>query len=60
MMPRPLRYAAVAAVGGRLLIAGGTSGVTARREILLFDPATGRSVCSDGCRIPSPTRQARR
>jgi N-acetylneuraminic acid mutarotase len=36
-----LRYAAVAAVGGRLLIAGGTSGETAQRAILSFDPATG-------------------
>jgi hypothetical protein len=40
-MPRPLRYAAVASVGGRLLIAGGTSGETAERAILSFDPASG-------------------
>ena len=40
-LPRPLRYAAVAAVGGRVLIAGGTSGTAARREILRFDPRTG-------------------
>jgi hypothetical protein len=40
MLPRPLRYAAVAAVGGRLLIAGGTSGTTAERAILSFDPVT--------------------
>lgn len=40
MLPRPLRYAAVAAVGGRMLIAGGTSGETAERAILSFDPAT--------------------
>jgi hypothetical protein len=32
----------VAAVGGRLLIAGGTSGTAARAEILRFDPGTGR------------------
>jgi N-acetylneuraminic acid mutarotase len=42
MLPRPLRYAAVAAVGGRLLIAGGTSGETAQRAILSFDPSSGR------------------
>jgi hypothetical protein len=42
MLPRPLRYAAVAAVAGRLLIAGGTSGVAAQRAILSFDPATQR------------------
>jgi hypothetical protein len=41
-MPRPLRYAAVAAVGGAVLIAGGTSGTAARREVLRFDPRTGR------------------
>jgi hypothetical protein len=40
-LPRPLRYASVAAVGGRVLIAGGTSGVIAERAILSFDPATG-------------------
>jgi len=39
-LPRPLRYAAVAAVDGRVLIAGGTSGVVAERAILSFDPAT--------------------
>jgi hypothetical protein len=39
-LPRPLRYAAVAAVDGHVLIAGGTSGVTAERAILSFDPAT--------------------
>jgi hypothetical protein len=42
MLPRPLRYASVAAVRGHVLIAGGTSGVTAQRAILSFDPATGR------------------
>lgn len=40
-MPRPLRYASVAAVGGRILIAGGTSGETAQRAILSFDPTSG-------------------
>jgi hypothetical protein len=41
MLPRPLRYASVATVGGYLLIAGGTSGETAQRAILVFDPASG-------------------
>jgi N-acetylneuraminic acid mutarotase len=41
-MPRPLRYAAVAAIGGRILIAGGTSGTQAVSDILSFDPQTGR------------------
>jgi N-acetylneuraminic acid mutarotase len=41
MLPRPLRYAAVAAVDGRVLVAGGTSGTTAERAILSFDPQSG-------------------
>jgi hypothetical protein len=41
MLPRPLRYASVAAVGGQVLIAGGTSGTTAERAILSFDPQSG-------------------
>jgi N-acetylneuraminic acid mutarotase len=40
--PSPRRTAALAAVGGRVLIAGGTTGTTAVRTILSFDPATGR------------------
>ena len=40
-LPRPLRYAAVAAVGAHVLVAGGTSGEAAQRAILSFDPATG-------------------
>ena len=55
-MPRPLRYAAVAAVDGRVYIAGGTSGTTARREILRFDPASGR-VARIG-RLPHPLTHA--
>ncbi len=42
MLPHPLRYAAVAADAGRLIIAGGTSGVAATREVYSFDPAAGR------------------
>ena len=41
-LPHPLRYAAAAAVGGRLLIAGGTDGTRARDEILSVDPARHR------------------
>lgn len=43
-LPRALRYAAVAAVAGRLVIAGGTCGEAAQREILRFDPPSGRVV----------------
>jgi DNA-binding beta-propeller fold protein YncE len=41
-LPHPLRYAAAAAIGGRLLIAGGTDGTRARDEILSVDPVRGR------------------
>jgi hypothetical protein len=43
-LPLSLRYAAVAAVAGELVIAGGTHGEAAQREILRFDPASGRVV----------------
>ncbi len=38
-LPKPLRYAAVANVDGKLLIAGGTSGEAASADIYSFDPA---------------------
>jgi hypothetical protein len=41
-LPHPLRYAAVAAVGRRILVAGGTNGVRGRREVLSVDPARHR------------------
>ena len=41
-LPKPLRYAAAGEVDGRLLIAGGTSGVQASRDIYSFDPENGR------------------
>jgi YVTN family beta-propeller protein len=42
-LPFPVRYAAVAASGRRLVIAGGSlSDGTASRAVLAFDPATGR------------------
>jgi N-acetylneuraminic acid mutarotase len=40
-LPYGLRYAAVAASGGRLLIAGGSHDETATTAILSFDPTTG-------------------
>ena len=43
-LPHALRYAAAAAVGGRLLVAGGTDGTTARDEILSVDPRR-RTAC---------------
>jgi N-acetylneuraminic acid mutarotase len=41
-LPQGLRYAAVAAVGGRVLVAGGRTTGGPTRDILSFDPATGR------------------
>jgi len=41
-LPHPLRYAAAAAVGGRILVAGGTDGTTSRDEILSVDPMRHR------------------
>ncbi len=43
-LPKPLRYAAVAACLGKLVIAGGTSGEEASRNIYRFDPASGTLV----------------
>jgi N-acetylneuraminic acid mutarotase len=42
-LPRPLRYAAAATDGRRLLVAGGTDGVRASRDVYSFDPASGRA-----------------
>jgi N-acetylneuraminic acid mutarotase len=39
--PQPLRYAAVAAIGGKLVIAGGSTPSAASRDILELDPAGG-------------------
>ena len=56
-LPGPLRYAAVTAVNGKLVIAGGSipSG-TATRAVLAFDPASGR-VREIG-RLPARTTHA--
>jgi N-acetylneuraminic acid mutarotase len=39
-LPKPLRYAAVGNVGGKVLIAGGTIGTSASRDIYSFAPAS--------------------
>ena len=41
-LPHPLPYAAVAAVAGRLIVAGGTSGTTATSYVYEFYPSSGR------------------
>ena len=41
-LPQGLRYAAVAPLGGRVMIAGGRTVSGPTRDILSFDPATGR------------------
>ena len=41
-LPQGLRYAAVAPLGGRVMIAGGRTQSGPTRDILSFDPATGR------------------
>ena len=55
-LPRPLRYAAVAELYGSVLIAGGTSGTSAQRAILQFDPHT-RTVKRVGT-LPVPLTHA--
>jgi hypothetical protein len=51
-----LRYAAVAVVDGRLIIAGGSEGSEASRAILSFDPQSG-TVTSIG-ELPTPLTHA--
>jgi len=41
-LPQGLRYAAVAPIAGQVLIAGGRTATGPTRDILSFDPATGR------------------
>ena len=43
-LPQGIRYAAVAALGGRVLIAGGRTTGGPTRDILSFDPSSGRVV----------------
>ena len=56
MLPRPLRYAAAAAVGKQILIAGGTSDEAASRDVYAFDPA-GARVSKIGA-LPFPVTHA--
>jgi N-acetylneuraminic acid mutarotase len=55
-LPVGLRYAAVAAVGDRIIIAGGSEPAAVSNQILSFDPATG-SVRPIG-RLPAPVTHA--
>jgi len=55
-MPRPLRYAALAAAAGGIVIAGGTVGTNATDTVLRFDPTT-RKVKRIG-RLPAPVTHA--
>jgi N-acetylneuraminic acid mutarotase len=41
-LPHPIRYAAVAAIHGEVIVAGGTSGEDATRQVYSFDPLSGR------------------
>jgi YVTN family beta-propeller protein len=53
-LPGALRYAAVAAANGRLVIAGGsTPAGTASRAVLVFNPATHRVVRAGSLRAPT-------
>jgi hypothetical protein len=56
-LPAQLRYAAVAAVGDRIVIAGGSepSGL-ASRAVLVYEPATNRVACIGN--LPAPTTHA--
>jgi N-acetylneuraminic acid mutarotase len=56
MLPKPLRYAAVASTGGKIVIAGGTSGEAASRDVYRFDPSTG-TLTTLGL-LPSPITHA--
>jgi N-acetylneuraminic acid mutarotase len=55
-LPVGLRYAAASSVGGRVIIAGGSTPAGASDEVLRFDPVTGR-VSRIG-RLPVPTTHA--
>ncbi len=55
-LPQPLRYAAVAPVGGKVVIAGGITPHGATAEVLVFDPAT-HTVTHLGT-LPAPVSHA--
>ena len=55
-LPHPVRYAAAAAIGSRIYVAGGTTGTQARREIVEVDPAAHRTRVVG--RLPAPLAHA--
>jgi Kelch motif len=55
-LPKPLRYAAVAQSGSQVMIAGGSSGAHASRDVYRFDPSTGRVL--ELARLPYPVTHA--
>jgi YVTN family beta-propeller protein len=56
-LPTPIRYAAVAAVGGKLVIAGGSLPAgTASDNVYTYTPGSGRVVRAG--RLPQPTTHA--
>lgn len=55
-LPQALRYVAVAASGGRLIMAGGTNGITDSRAVYSFDPQSG-DLARIG-RLPHPLAHA--
>lgn len=55
-LPQPLRYAAVAAVAGRIVIAGGSTPAGASSRVFSFDPRSRR--LSALGRLPVPTTHA--
>lgn len=55
-LPEPLRYAAVSAVGRRIVIVGGIAPDGPSRQVLVFDPATGRT--SVLASLPEPLSHA--
>jgi len=55
-LPQPVRYAAVASAGGKVVVAGGTVGTSATDAVYAFDPLT-KQVKRVG-RLPAPTTHA--
>jgi hypothetical protein len=53
-LPHGLRYAAVAAAGGRLIVAGGTVNASASRDVLAFDGGSVRRIGT----LPAPLTHA--
>jgi hypothetical protein len=56
MLPKPLRYATVGQSGGQVMIAGGTSGLQASRDVYRFDPRSGK--VRQLARLPYPVTHA--